>query len=320
MLMFNLNLSAHPFIDWLLLFACLLLIGVGVAHLAAWLSATVYRYKARRHKTIIAEYEPLADLRPHELGYLYDNRFADNELFAVLLELRQKDAVKLIKPGEDIIISLQERTTGRIRELGSAEQAVLGVIAGLPTKTTDWRRLSSRTSERVGPQAIFESSVYEELHSKGYLDRHSLWHTLHDHRTAVVVVSLFLTLLLVAFPLYLIRGGMSNAVSTTGFQSLDNEISDFIVLMVGVIIWPLLYYYCHALAYVYFRAAELPVGSTAQLRLLWPRILGYREYIAVVEANRLKADPDIGDAMMATCVALGCMPTKPSQLIGYDPA
>ena len=295
------------YLQWVALVLVVLSAAFLLAKVLGKLQKAVLQHRAARRTTIIAEYESFKELLPHELGYLYDNAFADNEFFAVLLQLSDKNALKISKMKDDIYFEAYDVPKSQLQNLSSAEQSVYGIILARPSRQVKWSELSANVTEVNGPQGIFETSTIGDLATKGYIDLHAKYLALREQKTAIKIASFLLTLVILFVPYQLAFGGYDQ--SGNGFAAVDAMVVKLLFVMVLLIMWPAVYFYCHADAYVYYRAAGLPAGSTNLLRARWPVIVGYREYIRTVELNRLENDENIDDPMLPVCIAYGLYPS-----------
>src|SRR6185369_10292857 len=88
------DLQPSP-LAWALGILGVLCLGVVLARLLAWVSATAQQRLLNERHTVIAEYDAPKQLTPAELGYIIDARFGSNELLATIAQLYAKGAVKL---------------------------------------------------------------------------------------------------------------------------------------------------------------------------------------------------------------------------------
>lgn len=294
-------------VQWCILVLIVFIITFLLAGVLGRLQSRSLRRQAARRTTIIADYESFKELLPHELGYLYDDTFADNELFAVLLQLANKNALTIKDAKDDIYFEAKDIPKAQLAALSSAEQAVYGMILARPSKQVSWRPLSSNLAETNGPQAIFESSTLSDLAHKGYVDRRAKYQALKDHKLTVIITSLLATLAVLAAPYILAFGSLNPAGDE--FEQVDRMLVRLLFVLLMAVLWPIIYLYCHLVAYNYFRAAGLPAGATELLRNRWPQIVGYRQYVKMVELNRLESDRNIQDESLPVCIAFGLYPS-----------
>lgn len=270
------------------------------------LNAYFIQRKLRTKHTIVAAYTPPPDLMPYELGYLYDNTFADNELFAALVSMAQRDIidVNLADPANFTITACVLTSDQRVG-LNEAEQAIYtSLIEAYGTKA-DWRTLSGESSQIGGMQSDFEDAVLQGLQRKGYLHVGSVWQTLQERSLYIKIVSFLLTALLIFLPLYLIHVATQATQLSGGYASLDQGINNMFIGLIAVLAWPVMYFYCQLIAYIYFRSSGLPLGSTPQLRALWPQVVGHRLFVKTVDWPRMQSHVDFADELLPYCIAYG---------------
>lgn len=282
-----------------------MLLGIVMARLLAWVSARLRQHQLSTDHTVIAEYGVPSQLSPAELGYIIDARFGSNELLATIAQLYAKKLVTLkALPGDDFQIST---TTHADPSVDNCESCVLGYVRSLPDGVTTWKQLDSAVSEAVGPQADFEDSVLGSLVSKGLLYESSLKGLLF-RSTAQSIVSAAILSLAYLMGIGIWQGAHELTQTSTGFISLDRDVAFLIFLLAAAPVWLLAFAYVNLLLYIYGHRDGVPLGGTEQLNKIWPDVAGYQLYLRETEYVRLQHDHDACDASMAYCLALGLDP------------
>lgn len=235
-----------------------------------------------RHNVIYAEYESPNGLKPGEIAYLYDRVFGEQELLATLfdLELRKKVELSTLssnRSGPDFKIQAHCEVVDT--ELLNFEQEVIATIKSYSQNAT-WSLLKTDT-------AVWDSSIELELQTglqqKGYIKSASsrINAYLKYFLIGAAISSLFIIL-----PLFIENTGN---IATPGDTLVDLQRD--LAIFTGGMLWLIASALYGIAAYFGFSAYynALDVGKGTQyLRKLWPHMVGFREYLRVVEQDRIQ--------------------------------
>ena len=205
--------------------------------------------------------------------------FGEAELLATLLDLELRKLVTLApkKHSGGVNFTIHASPGAEHQTLGF-EQEVLLCVKVLK-KDADWQQLKNDT--RIWDGSI-EHTLEHTLRQKGYF-----WHEGEGATTATfILVGLIAALGLIVAPA-IISIGWTTTPLTGEFDELDRDISMFAVSVmatVGVLVYALA---AHLGFSAYRRAMDMERG-TKRLRMVWPHLEGYREYLRLVEQDRIK--------------------------------
>jgi len=311
--------DSQLFVWWACLFLGTLVFVVVFARVVAWLHSHQVRHKLLRNHTVIAEYTPPGDLAPYELGYLYDNVFAENEIFAAILQMAQKNLVDVdLSKAENFSMTAATISTEERLAMLEPEKAIYDALIEKYGTHTTWHSVVNESSQVGGIQSDFEDMVLQGLQQKGYLHQGAILQSLDERRFIVRIVSFLLSGLMVFLPLRYVHTATERVDTSAGFQSLDQGVLVLALALVALLAWPLIYLYCSIVAHVYFRAAGYPVGSTPQLRAIWPRIVGHRLFVETVDWPKMKETVDLADQLLPYCAAYGLYKVPTNELTVED--
>lgn len=290
------------------------MIGIVVAFVAlplGWLLGVlvrIVRVHNQRHtwlrsNTIYAEYESPGNLRPGEVAYLYDQSFGTDELLATLFDLEARGKVRLTPlPGPDVNFGIHAVGKPIDDSLKLFEQEALAAIAGHKTGIT-WQDLKADTT--IWDSAI-ESQLKRDLQGQDYVQAQS-----QPMNTALpfLIGGGLIALASVVIPVISTEPKSPASTMPDDFAGLRHDMDVFTLacLWLGAALLYACALYCIMSAYRH--AMDMGKG-TGKLRQLWPRLAGFREYLQVVEQDRLQFENTslraaALDHTLAYAVALG---------------
>ncbi|HTE57788.1 MAG TPA: hypothetical protein VK694_03505 [Verrucomicrobiae bacterium] len=238
-----------------------------------------------KQQTIIAEYTAPNDLRPSEIAYLYDRAFGEAELLATIfdLELRHKLALKPLTHSKLGAIDFHMRVTTDIvkdREVTSFEEEILLSIQHDPT----WRVL--RSDAKLWTSGI-QLQLEADLRAKGFLHRPS---SVGGTWLRYFFVGGLISIPLIILPPFL-NGDWGTTEASLGPNNPYISVHRDTALLTLAILWgigSILYGLASYLAAASCKRAMNMEKGTFLLRRAWPHIEGFRQYIEVVEQDKIK--------------------------------
>ncbi len=245
-----------------------------------------YFYRRRLKKNVItAEYEPPLGLNPAEVGYLFDGKLREREVGATIIYLIQKgflhikkvNGEKRIYAGPRIGDNLKTYEKKLIEEADKPDGVTAGALLSrfIAYKDKNFGGVASR-------ELVFTQLVHSDLHRRQYVKGSFLKYFL----AGSLKITVLLQLVLVYLPLFSLFIIATIQDGTTDFTLLMT------LLMTGffVCIFLLLPFFIAAMILNYLRGRILGREwiITEKLKRLWPQLVGYRQYIKLVENDRLE--------------------------------
>lgn len=217
-----------------------------------------------QQNTIIAEYTPPGNLSPAELGYIFDNKLTDAEVFGTIVYLQNLDFITIgeSKNGKLYIDRVNPGSEG----LNKFEAAILELIPPDERKWITKKYIAMAVSE-TGP--VLE----KQLTQKGYIISSNRRFDQAFIRHALIVIGLW-----IIFPL-----GFFQFVTTETIKAM---------LLLSPVITYIYVKFAKILYKSYFKIAGEPWYATDKLKKVWPDVEGYRTFIQVVEADRFTYKSD----------------------------
>ena len=245
-----------------------------------------YFYRRRLKKSVItAEYEPPLGLNPAEIGYLFDGKLREREVGATIISLIQKgylhlkkvNGKKMIFAGPRVSDSLKTYEKKLIHEADTVDGVSAAQLLSRFTtvKTLKYEGVASR-------ELVFTQLVHADLHRRQYVKGEYLKYFL----LASLKICLLLQIILIYLPL-----GSLYVLSTVKSGTADFALLGTLGLTgIVVSIFLLFPFFCASLFLSYLRGRILGREwiITEKLRRLWPQLVGYRQYIKLVENERLE--------------------------------
>lgn len=263
------------------------IIGGVVFILPAALFRKWYFYRRRLKKQVItAEYVPPLGLNPAEIGYLFDGKLREQEVGATIIYLIQKGYLHLKKTNEG---KKRIYAGPRVGEgLKSYEKKLVDEAEhpdGVSAEELLHRFVSfrSRNKKNFGSKEfMFTQLVHQTLQQQKYVRGSWLKHFLFGS----FIISILLEVVLIYMPMTI-----SIALITLNQGTVDFEIVfalGMTAFMMGIFFWiPL---YGAAMFIYYFRGRVLGREwiITDKLQRFWPQLVGFRQYINLVEQEKLE--------------------------------
>ncbi len=246
-----------------------------------------YFYRRRLSKNIItAEYEPPLGFKPAEIGYLFDGKVRDHEIGATIIHLVQSGHLHVkkvngkkrifagprigsdLKAYEQNIIEIAENTDG------VSLNQVLHKFVHLKTANIE--------ANPASMQFAFLNLVHADLQKRQYVKKISNMSFI----TGSLKITLLLQFLVFYVPLGMIwiLGTLANG--TVDFKVMVGFLTAALVLS-GMFLLPF-FITGMILFYVRGRITGREWIITPKLERLWPQIIGYRQYVRMVENERLE--------------------------------
>jgi hypothetical protein len=254
------------------------------------LPATLFRkwyfYRRRLKKNVItAEYEPPLGLNPAEVGYLFDGKLRQREVAATIIDLVQKgylhikkvNGAKHIFAGPRVGDNLKTYEKKLVSEADTSEGATADQLLSRFTtyKAPNYDGVASR-------ELVFTQLVHSDLHRRQYVKGSFVKYFL----LGSIKITLLLQIVLIYFPLTMlfvlatIDDGtadfalLATLLMTAFFVSIFLSIPFFIAAMI--------------LNYIRGRVLGREWIITEKLKRLWPQLVGFRQYINLVEKDKLE--------------------------------
>lgn len=248
-------------------------------------------------QTVITEYKTPHNLTPAELGYIFDRRFGRNELLATVVHLYQKGRLKLTPVGRDIVIT-KDGMKKTNRGLDDSEAVLTAAITYSYGGQRSWNEMSSIFSRETGVRWQYELAIIGQLIDKGYLTERAKNEPFVD-RFIKSLISFSIT-----WALYFTTYGQL-LTGRDAFERIDAFMTFLLVLPLFCLVWLGFYVYLSVLSHEIRLSAGLPRFATEKLRSQWRDVVGFRDYLRVVEWHRLKSMPELDNPALAYCLACG---------------
>ena len=268
-----------------------------IVKLGSMLSLLRIQHYWHSKQTVITEYDTPHNLTPAELGYIFDRRFGRNELMATVVQLYQRKKVKLTPLKGDIIITIGKPTKFN-RGLDDSEAVLTAAITYSHGGQRSWNEMSSIFSRETGVRWQYERALVGQLIDKGYLTD-SARHEPFIDRFIKSLLSFSIT-----WALFFTTLGQ-NLSGSGGFERLDAFVTVLFLLPIFCLVWLGMYTYLSILSHEIRLSAGLPRFATEKLRAQWRDVVGFRDFLRVVEWHRLKSMPELDNPAFAYCLACG---------------
>lgn len=283
--------TADVFIVAFLFLLILLLILPAVAWILGLTKRRLAVWSSKRQlissNIIYAQYEPPDGLRPADIAYLYDQKIGANEVLATLFDLEQRNILKLTRStnsfaeGKDFHITLLK--SPQDKTLNEFEQELVVAVQSLGRKST-WSAL--RSIDTIMWESRFEHIMDKRLHDLGYFTRRN-W--LANNTTFRVFCSVLIAGLVSFMPVFTsvidLSGEALDSVDPS-FDQLGRDIAIFALLCTWVICSFVTYFFMVPIFGAYARGSKLQSASQ-KLHDLWPAIEGFRQFVSIVELDRI---------------------------------
>ncbi len=274
-----------------------------------WLAVVLFsrlsllRVQAHWHakQTIVTQFSTPHNLTPAEFGYIFDRKFGRNEMMGTIVGLVQRKILTLTAKSQafdnDLIISA-ERERPNNNKMDDCEAVLIGHITYSEGGARSWKEMRSVFSREAGTRWQYERSVVMQLIVKGYLTDNAKSEPFVD-RFVKGTVSLIITwyFLFIATDKYITKAET--------YSGLDSFVFSLMLVPVFLVACFAFYVYLSVLTHEFRISAGAPRFATGKLRSEWRDVVGFRDYLRVVEWHRLQSQPDLGNKLLPYCLAGG---------------
>lgn len=243
---------------------------------------------ARRLKKnpITAEYISPLDLNPAEIGYLFDGKLKELEVGATIIHLIQGGILHIKKVEEKKRIFAGPKVDDNLKsyekKLVEASDIPDGVSADVLVRRFTTHKNDSFSFQVMARETVFTQLVHSDLSRRQFVrDRFMLRFLISSFKIYLIV-----SLLLIYIPF----------AGAWAFGAVDNGATDTNMLknlLIGGFFISIYFFvplYAFSMALNHFRARV--IGRewliTDKLKKHWPQIVGYRQYIKMLEDDSLK--------------------------------
>jgi hypothetical protein len=259
-----------------------MLVVVPVALYRKW-----YFYRRRLKKQVItAEYEPPLGFNPAEIGYMFDGKLGEREIAGTIIWLVQKgylhikkvDGGKRIFAGPNIDENLKTYEKKLIAEADVPEGATADMLLG---RFMTYKSKIVRTNY-APRQLVFTQLVHSDLQRRQYVPVTNY---------AKFFVGAFRVALLLATFIYFVPMIIAWILITVDSGTVDIQILlvlIFFAIMLTVFTSIPFFIAGCVLQYIRGRILGRQWIVTPKLARMWPQIVGFREYVKLVENERLE--------------------------------
>lgn len=261
---FSLHLSGAPALiltvalGYVLIYLPLKLITSLLAHIKFRIAS---KYKLEK-ELIIAEYEPPEGLTAAEIGFMYDTKLNDSEIFATIISLEQQGLIEITRENNGLIIK-NIKMSGK--EQSDFESWLLGYLESFGGKKLTKRMM--RSAARNGSNIL-----NNQLQKNGYFIP-----VMQQIQKVVIRILTILALL----------------IGLTVVLFLPHNLNEAMGIFLGLILVSPGYIFISLFLYIKFQKI---VGAewigTPKLKAIWPDIEGYRQYIKMVELDNLSFESE----------------------------
>jgi hypothetical protein len=246
-----------------------------------------YFYRRRLKKQpITAEYEPPLDLNPAEIGYLFDGKLREREVAGTIIHLIQRGLlhVKKTEKGKRIFAGPRVDDNLKTYETKLIEEA--DVDGGVESKQL-LRRFTYIKTEQVGMVAasksfLFTQLVHSDLQRRQYVKNNST----KAFFSVTLKIALALQIILVILPAIGLWILITLHEGTANIESLGL----FLLISVTFCIVSIIPFMVVSMILNILRGRI--IGRewivTKKLERMWPQIVGYRQYVQLVESEKLE--------------------------------
>jgi hypothetical protein len=247
-----------------------------------------YFIRRRLKKNVItAEYEPPLELNPAEVGYLFDGKLREQEVGAVIISLVQRGLLHVRKiEGQKRIFAgprVDEHVRTYEKKLLDEADKEEGVTAEqLLGRFTTRSHMGKKTVTFGSKEFLFSQLVHNDLRHRGYIKEKFTSSFLY----ASFKIALLLEILLVFVPVIVLYIRASLQMGT--FNLATFLATSLIALLLLLFTFVPLFISAMILVLIRSKIVGREWIITEKLRRLWPQIVSYRQYIQLVEADKLE--------------------------------
>jgi hypothetical protein len=264
-------------------------VGVGfIIVVPAILFRKRFFYRRRLKRTSIsAEYEAPLELNPAEIGYLFDGKLRNPEVGAVIIHMVQRgylhmkkvDGLKRIYAGPRVDSAMKTYEKKLFDEADRPEGVTAEQLLGRFTSRAYHRGRSVSFGTK---EFIFSQLVHTDLKKRGYVKSSYvpsfLW--------ASAKIMVLLEIILIVIPCASIF-----LVASLELGTIDPEllVASVLLTLRAVLITSIpLMVFAMIIACMRGRILGREWIITEKLERLWPQIVGYKQYIQLVEGDKLR--------------------------------
>jgi Predicted membrane protein (DUF2207) len=267
-------------------FVFLLIGGAMVVAPMAYLRRWIFYRRRLKKNVITAEYEPPLDLNPAEIGYLFDGKLREREVAATLIHLIQRGLLNVKKTEHGKRIFAGPRVDSNLKSYENKLITVADVPNGVDVSTilSSFKAMKSKENgvESASMIIVFTHMVHSDLASRQYVKNNAIKaFLLSSFRIMVMLQLLFIVIPLVGVAVFM--------TLNRGTADL-NELGTIAILIVVTVLFFAVPFYVASMLLCLLRGRI--VGRewiiTDKLERLWPQIVGYRQYVQLVENEKLE--------------------------------
>jgi hypothetical protein len=271
------------------------IIGLTIAMIAIPIALLIKRAMIRytlRSNVVTATYEPPAGLSPAELGYLFDHKFDEAQTVATIIDLLHRGIFKQ-DPDDKRVMHIAHADKDRLSTL---ENCLVKLVQtkkkGVAIKeltseflSTDWKKASVQWGEKASERLPYAEMVHNDLKKLGYAKGLSGMHFFSQALKvdAILVVSIiFLPMFSYVLFDFLNEGGVD-------FSRMVDLVAVFVILPFSLVPFfvPAMF-----VGFVRGRITGRTWIRTKKLKKIWRQAQTFREYLRLVEKDKLKFETD----------------------------
>lgn len=259
---------------------------------------------------ITAEYLPPLDLNPAEIGYLFDGKLKELEVGATIIHLIQSGILHVKKVEEKKKIFAGPRIDDNLKsyekKLVEATDNPDGVTADVLVRRFTTHKNDSFSFQVMARETVFTQLVHSDLSRRQFVRDRYMFRFLFSSFKIFLIVTLFL--IYIPFVGAWAFGALKSGTAYT------NTLEDLLVGGFFISIYFFIPLYAFSMVLNHYRARV--IGRewliTEKLKRHWPQIVGYRQYIKMLENDKLKfSSRSIKEqsktSSLPYAVALGCV-------------
>lgn len=255
--------------------------------LAAVLKRRAVRYMNERTATILTQFDAPKRLKPAQIGFLYDMKCDQKEVWGTLLWLHKEKIINIKSKS-----SVEILDTKRYESLESFEKAAINLIdksaPGAQSQTLTFQQLDSNTNTLVKSTISlpsfrslgnFSRHVQDSLKSKGYRTRRYLPTIIGYGWLVGLIVPIGAIILFYSMPIN------SDGTEYGAWSSQSLLAGVLLVLGFSFFLWPLIWGFGILIVYLWGTIAGRHWLNTPAVRKVWPELEGYRLFLKQVEID-----------------------------------
>jgi len=243
---------------------------------------------ARRFKKnrITAEYVAPLSLNPAEIGYLFDGKLKELQVGATIINLIQRGLLHVKKVDNNKRIFTGPRIDDNLKtyekKLIEATEDSEGVSADILISRFTTNKTDNFSMQVLARETVFTQLVHSELSRQQYVrDAFMFRFLLYSLKIYLILAVLVIYLPFVSAWLF---GAVYNGATDTEML-IDLLIGGFFI---SIYFFAPLYVFSMLINYLRARVVGREWLINTKLKRFWPQIVGYRQYIAMLEGESLK--------------------------------